>query len=62
MKIKRSIIMFIFIIFSLLFITGCGAVQYAPFEELNGISFEYYNTFNYNNETYTIILCVYKKS
>lgn len=54
MKIKRQIIMFIFIIFSLLFITGCGAVQYAPFEELNGIPFEYYNTFNYNNETYTL--------
>ena len=54
MKIKAHLIMLIFLIFSLLLITGCGEAAREPYEELNGIPFSYYNEFNYNTETYTI--------
>lgn len=49
----KKIIVNIFLIISILILSGCGAVQ-GPNGDLSGIPFSYYKEYSYNDKTYTI--------
>lgn len=49
----KKIIVNIFLIISILILSGCGAAQ-SPNGELSGIPFSYYKEYSYNDKTYTI--------
>jgi len=49
----KKLIIYIFLIISILVLNGCGASQ-SPNADLSGVHYKYYTEYTYNNETYII--------